>query len=59
MQQVVEDLEGTVRRMLKYYRLEFESACVEFHKTERGVSTASSEQLPQPIFKEGLERWLG
>jgi len=57
VQQVVEDLEGSVRRMLEYYGLEFESACVEFHKTERSVRTASSDQLPQPIFKEGLEQW--
>jgi hypothetical protein len=30
---------------------------VEFYKTERSVRTASSEQVRQPIFKEGLEQW--
>src|SRR5262249_4713795 len=40
---VVEDLEGNVRRILDFCGLEFEPACVEFHKTERSVRTASSE----------------
>ncbi|HUO81099.1 MAG TPA: sulfotransferase [Steroidobacteraceae bacterium] len=54
---VVEDLEGNVRRLLDYCGLEFEPACLEFHKTERSVRTASSEQVRQPIFKEGLDQW--
>jgi hypothetical protein len=54
---VVDDLEGNVRRLLDYCELEFEPACVEFHKTERSVRTASSEQVRQPIFKEGLDQW--
>jgi tetratricopeptide (TPR) repeat protein len=54
---VVDDLEGSVRRILDFCRLEFEPACVEFHKTERSVRTASSEQVRQPIFREGLEQW--
>jgi hypothetical protein len=54
---VVEDLEGSVRRMLTFCGLEFEPQCVEFHKTERSVRTASSEQVRQPIFREGLDQW--
>ena len=54
---VVEDLEGNVRRILDFCGLEFEPACVEFHKTERSVRTASSEQVRQPIYREGLEQW--
>ena len=54
---VVNDLEGSVRRMLQFCGLEFEPACVEFHKTQRSVRTASSEQVRQPIFREGLEHW--
>ena len=38
-------------------RLEFEPACVEFHRTERSVRTASSEQVRQPIYREGLSQW--
>jgi tetratricopeptide (TPR) repeat protein len=62
---VVDDLESNVRRILNFCGLEFEPGCVEFYKTERSVRTASSEQVRRPIFREGLdqwknyERWLG
>jgi hypothetical protein len=54
---VVNDLEGSVRRMLDYCELPFEPACLEFHRTERSIRTASSEQVRQPIFRESLEQW--
>ena len=54
---VIEDLEGSVRRLLDYCGLEFEPACVEFHKTERRVHTASSEQVRRPINREGVDQW--
>ena len=54
---VVEDLEGNVRRLLDFCGLEFEPACVDFHKNERSVRTASSEQVRRPIFREGLDQW--
>jgi len=56
-EQVVDDLEASVRRLLGYCGLPFEPACVEFHKTERSVRTASSEQVRQPIYREGLDQW--
>jgi tetratricopeptide (TPR) repeat protein len=56
-EEVVDDLEGNVRRLLEHCELEFEPACVEFHKTERSVRTASSEQVRQPIYREGLDQW--
>ncbi len=54
---VVDDLEGSVRRMLDYLGLEFEAGCLDFHKTQRSVRTASSEQVRRPIFREGLDQW--
>jgi tetratricopeptide (TPR) repeat protein len=54
---VVESLEANVRRVLEFCGLEFEPACLEFHKTERSVRTASSEQVRQPIYKEGIDQW--
>jgi tetratricopeptide (TPR) repeat protein len=54
---VVDDLEGNVRRILDFCGLEFEPACIEFHKTARSVRTASSEQVRRPIFREGLDQW--
>ena len=55
--QIVEDLEENVRRILKFCGLEFELACVEFYNTERSVRTPSSEQVRQPVFREGLYQW--
>jgi tetratricopeptide (TPR) repeat protein len=54
---VVDDLEGSVQRILDFCELPFEPACVEFHRTERSIRTASSEQVRQPIFREGLDQW--
>ena len=54
---VVDGLEASVRRILNFCGLAFEPACLEFHKTERSVRTASSEQVRRPIFRESLEQW--
>jgi tetratricopeptide (TPR) repeat protein len=54
---LVADLEGNVRRILQFCGLDFEPACTEFHRTERQVHSASSEQVRQPIYREGLEQW--
>jgi len=53
----VEDLEGNVRRILEFCDLEFEPACCQFYKTKRSVRSASSEQVRQPIFRDGLFQW--
>jgi predicted Zn-dependent protease len=54
---LVDDLEGGVRRLLAHCGLDFEPACVDFHKTERSVRTPSSEQVRQPIFRDSLDQW--
>ncbi|WP_373696422.1 tetratricopeptide repeat-containing sulfotransferase family protein [Hyphobacterium lacteum] len=54
---VVDDLETQVHRILDFCDLPFEQACIDFHKTQRAVRTASSEQVRQPIYKDGVEQW--
>ena len=54
---VVDDIEGNVRRMLDFCGLDFEPACVDFHNTRRSVRTASSEQVRRPLNREGLDQW--
>lgn len=56
-EEVVNDLESQVRRLLEFCGLPFESACLSFHETKRSVRTASSEQVRQPIYRSGLEQW--
>jgi tetratricopeptide (TPR) repeat protein len=54
---VVDNLETQVRRMLDFCGLEFEQSCVDFHKTKRNIKTPSSEQVRQPIYKSATEQW--
>jgi tetratricopeptide (TPR) repeat protein len=54
---VVDDLAGSVRRMLDFLQLPFEEACLEFYKNPRRVRTISSEQVRRPINRDGLESW--
>ncbi|WP_067734240.1 tetratricopeptide repeat-containing sulfotransferase family protein [Novosphingobium naphthalenivorans] len=54
---MVTDTEHQVRRVLDYLDLPFEQACLEFYNNDRAVRTASSEQVRQPIFTDGMERW--
>ena len=54
---VLDDLEGQVARILNYCELPFEEACVNFHQTERAVRTASSEQVRKPINRAGQGQW--
>ena len=54
---VVDDLEGQVRRLLDFCDLPFEPNCVAYHRTERNVHTPSAEQVRQPIYRTGLDQW--
>ena len=56
-EEVVDDLETQVRRLLDHCGLPFEDACLRFHETERAVRTASSEQVRQPLYKSGVDQW--
>lgn len=54
---MVADSEAQIRQLLDYCGLPFEAQCLRFYETERAVRTPSSEQVRQPIYKEGLEQW--
>jgi tetratricopeptide (TPR) repeat protein len=54
---LVENTEHEVRALLDYCQLPFEEACLRFYENKRAVRTPSSEQVRQPIFREGLEQW--
>lgn len=56
-EEVLDDLEGQVSRILDYCGLPFEQACLQFHETNRAVRTASSEQVRQPISRAGQGQW--
>ena len=54
---LVDDLEGEVRRLLEYIGVPFEENCLRFFETKRAVHTPSSEQVRQPINRSGFGRW--
>jgi len=54
---LVADQEGQTRRMIDYCGLEWDDACLDFHRNKRSVSTASLIQVRQPISSSSVERW--
>jgi outer membrane receptor protein involved in Fe transport/tetratricopeptide (TPR) repeat protein len=56
-EELVRDAEATIRRILGHCGLSFESACLQFHTTERLIRTASSEQVRQPLYVSSVGHW--
>lgn len=54
---LVADTEGQVRALLDYCGVPFDAACLRFFENDRPVRTASSEQVRQPIYLEGMDQW--
>jgi len=54
---LIEDQERESRRIIEYLGLEWEDACLQFHKTERAVRTASNWQVRQPIYTTSVAKW--
>ncbi len=56
-EELVEDPEGWSRRMLAHIGLPWDARCLEFHRTDRPVLTASNWQVRQPISRSSVDRW--
>ncbi len=54
---VVADLEGAARRMVAHCGLPWDARCLDFHRTERNVQTASAAQVRRPIYRSSVARW--
>ena len=54
---LVDNPEEQIRRILDFAGLPFDPACLEFHKTKRAVHTPSAEQVRRPISRDGLQSW--
>ena len=54
---LVNDTEVEIRRLLIYCGLDFEPACLRFWESRRAVATPSSEQVRRPIYRDGLQSW--
>lgn len=56
-EQLIDDQQKEIRRLLQYVGVPFDNACLESHKTERPVHSASSEQVRRPINRDGVASW--
>ncbi len=56
-ERLVENPRAEVRALLEYLDVPFEQACLDFHQNARAVRTASSEQVRQPLNRDGMEQW--
>jgi tetratricopeptide (TPR) repeat protein len=56
-EQMTADPESTIRALLDYCNLPWEDRCLDFHNTDRGVSTASRYQVRRPIYTSSVDRW--
>jgi predicted Zn-dependent protease len=54
---MIEETELQVRDLLAHCGLPFDERCLRFYENERAVRTASSEQVRQPIFRDGMDQW--
>jgi tetratricopeptide (TPR) repeat protein len=54
---VVEDLEGQVRRLLEFCELPWEDGCLDYYSSDRPVNTASAEQVREPVYRDALQYW--
>jgi len=54
---IVADQEAQARRMIAFCGLDWDDACIDFHKNQRSIRTASLTQVRQPIYRSSVERW--
>jgi hypothetical protein len=54
---LVADPEAWSRRMLEFVGLPWNPRCLDFHLTDRVVTTLSKWQVRQPIHRASVERW--
>lgn len=54
---LVADQEGTSRTLLRHCCLEWEDACLAFHRNAAASATASAAQVRQPVYRSSVARW--
>ena len=54
---LVADPENQTRRLIAFTGLEWDAGCLDFHRTERDVRTASVWQVRQPVYQSSVARW--
>ena len=56
-EELIDNKEHSIRKLLEFCQLPFQNKCLEFHQTQRLLSTASFWQARQPLYKDSIQRW--
>ena len=54
---VARDVEPNARALIDYLDVPWEDACLNFHKQDAPVATASAVQVRQPAHTKSIGRW--
>jgi tetratricopeptide (TPR) repeat protein len=54
---VVSDLEKNARRLIDFLELPWEDACLDFHRQDQAVTTASAVQVREKVHTRSVDRW--
>jgi hypothetical protein len=54
---LVADQIGETRKLLEYCGLEWEDACVAFHRNPVPITTASASQVRRPLYDTSVSQW--
>lgn len=56
-EETVLDLEPNARRIIQYLEVDWQDACLNFHRQKGAVSTASAVQVREPVHSRSVARW--
>ncbi|RLA11199.1 MAG: hypothetical protein DRQ59_10310 [Gammaproteobacteria bacterium] len=56
-EELVDDQENQIRKLLDFCNLPWDDACLDFHKTRRIVKTSSNAQVRRPMYKDSVNLW--
>ncbi len=56
-EKLVTDFEAEARRLIGFLGLDWTPACLDFHKSDLPVLTASLHQVRQPLYASSIGRW--
>jgi len=54
---VIANTEKEAKALIAFLGLDWDDKCLEFHKSDRPVKTASVAQVRKPIYKTAVKRW--
>lgn len=54
---LVDEQEAVSRSLIEHCGLDWEPGCLDFHRNDSAVLTASSAQVRRPVYRDALQRW--